>query len=814
MGEELATGSGPFGLSVGNSGNTIVTANSGPGVPSYTVFERNKANRWEVRQVEVRSVDARAPAEVTEWRGVSLGVAVAANHSLYLAEGDSGRVSWFDSTDERRHVTDLNRQGYTDSFAGDLAYDPDNAVLYVADQANFRIAIIDTRSRQTLASVSVGRLPFAVALSPDRKQLYVANTGLFAYRAVPGADPAKPRQTALAFPAFGFPSAAALAGAPGTTQAGATVSVPGLGNPRDPAASSLMVLDVANPKAARVIASIPTGDPPGEEIAAGSGPAGIAAAADRVFVANSGQDSITVIDAHTNRAIGEIPLRIPGLESFRGIVPMGMAIHPGSGWLLVAEAGINAVGVVDPVNGKVLGHIPVAWFPTRVAVEGDTIFVANARGHGVGPSDWYASPKSLSIAQSQLYQGSLSMVHLPSREELARSTAVVMASNGFQSRSGDDVTARFPADIRHVVLIVKEGRSYDELMGDVASASNGSAMGASELARLGSRGYVDGRHQRLSFKDVSITPNHHAIARQWAFSDNFYADGDGAIDGHHWLAGVYPNAWFASSIAEAYGRSKEFRLSAAPGRLAFPGSAAWVEPEDLSSSGTLWDHLVRYGVSFAVFGEGPGASDPHLLANLPIPQALFTHLSHPYPGFDLAISDQARADVFLRELDQHYGGNGAELPAFLFLYLPNDFATQPRPEAGYPYGESFTADNDYALGRLVDRLSHSPWWRRMAIFVTEGSTRNSFDHIDAHRTILFCAGPWAKRNYVSHRNSSFPGLLKTIFGILHLPPLNLFDATAADLADCFTTTPDFKPYSVLDIDRRIFDAKPTQPLQK
>ena len=154
-----------------------------------------------------------------------------------------------------------------------------------------------------------------------------------------------------------------------------------------------------------------------------------------------------------------------------------------------------------------------------------------------------------------------------------------------------------------MVLIVKEGRSYDDVLGDIASASNGAALGAPELAHLGTSGFVDGRHVRMSLRDANVTPNQHAIARQWAFSDNFYADGDASIDGHHWLAGAYPNAWTESSVIAALGGLKEFRLGA-PGRLAFAGTASSVQPEDEPEAGTVWRHLARHGVSFYNFGEG------------------------------------------------------------------------------------------------------------------------------------------------------------------------------------------------------------------
>src|SRR5438876_2589579 len=152
-----------------------------------------------------------------------------------------------------------------------------------------------------------------------------------------------------------------------------------------------------------------------------------------------------------------------------------------------------------------------------------------------------------------------------------------------------------------------------------------------------------------------------------------------------------------------------------------------------------------------------------------------------------------------------YGEGKAPLPQLLFIHLPNDHMAKPRPADGYPYETSFVADNDYALGRIVEFLSHTPWWREMAIFITEDDAQGGRDHIDSHRTVLLGVGPYFKKNYVSHVNSSFPGLLKTVFRLLRLPPLNLFDASAADLSDCFTREPDFAAYRALPVDPRVFD---------
>jgi hypothetical protein len=196
-----------------------------------------------------------------------------------------------------------------------------------------------------------------------------------------------------------------------------------------------------------------------------------------------------------------------------------------------------------------------------------------------------------------------------------------------------------------------------------------------------------------------------------------------------------------------------------------------------------------------------------------MPDPLYRNTSREYPVFNLNIPDQYRASQFIAEVERKYVQGGEAFPRFVFLHLPADHMMKARPEDGYPYEASYVADNDLALGRIVEYLSKSPWWREMAIFVTEDDAQGGVDHVDSHRTVLLVASPYARKNYVSHVNSSFPGLLKTVFRLLGVPALNLFDAAASDLGDCFTSEPDFAPYQAIAPDTRLFDpAKAREPL--
>lgn len=483
-----------------------------------------------------------------------------------------------------------------------------------------------------------------------------------------------------------------------------------------PEAGSLAVVTLENPAAPRVRASIPTaGDP-----------SGVLASAGQVFVSNLRDDCVTVIDARTDTVTGEVPLRIPGLEQYRGVLPFGMAYDAGTGWLLVAEAGINAAGVIDVRRKQVVGHLPAAWFPTRVLISDGSVYVSNARGHGSGPYARRGVPERF---VDLLHRGSVSIFPMPDLAAVQKATAIVMEANGFRPRAAEPPA--LPPEGRYVVLISKRNRSFDEVLGDIEKTPNGPVAALPTLARFGRKGYADGLRVRLSLEDVNVTPNHHGIAERWSFSDNFYADP--AVEG------LFPAVWRES----------------------------WLE------SGAR--HLERQGITVRKFEEGEETSD------------------------------QVRATHFIQEIEAKYRRGGDAFPRFMRVFLPNDRMGKPQP--GFPYEASYVSDNDYALGRIVEYLSHSPWWRQMTVFVAEDAVQGGYDHIDVHRAPLLVAGPYVRRNYVSHVNASFPALLKTIFRLLGAPPMKLQDAAASSLSDCFNSEPDYAPYDVRRVDSRLFDPR-------
>ncbi|TAE53329.1 MAG: hypothetical protein EAZ89_07535, partial [Bacteroidetes bacterium] len=611
-----------------------------------------------------------------------------------------------------------------------------------------------------------------------------------------------------------------------------SVDVPGLGDPNVPESFSVWAVDLSSPQA-QVTSKIKTGFLVGEQIegipaVGGASPNSVVATDRYVFVSNGNNDCISVLDIKNGKLLQNIPLSPdPRLGHWRGVIPFGLTLSPDKKRLFVAESGINAVGVIDAEQLKVLGHIPAGWFPSKLAAhpDGKHLIVANAKGYGSGPnggSSFQKGPEGSYVGH--LMKGSVSIMDIPSDEELKATTEQVLANNFVFSRPGD---ARFSwrkdnpiplypgekaSPIKYVVFISKENRTYDEVFGQLSKGKGDPA-----LARYGYGATFSNRKKTLTIDSCDVMVNHLALARRFSISDNFYVDSDHSADGHRWLASTYPNEWVETSVAAAYGDKRSMRPdSKAPGIWSFVGASGAVYPEDYNEHGSLWEHLDRNKKSFFNFGFGVELAGNYedstlkytgvrYLVNYPIQGPLWNYSSRKYPTYNTAIPDQFRVDMFEEEFNARWNGEGKEPPAVLTIILPNDHGSGERAHAGFPFRESYMMDNDLALGRVVEFLSHTPYWKNMAIFVTEDDAQDGVDHVDAHRSVMMVFSPYAKRDHISHVHYSFGSIFKTFWNILGIPYLNQYDAGASDLADFFTATPDFTPYNALPVDARVFD---------
>jgi len=829
LGRHVKVAPHPYGLALSPDGKTLVTANSGTHPFSASIITELDSTEPQVAQIPPGFKPADADPD-----SVFMGVAVGPdNRTLYLSEGNNGRIGIFDLVTHRRLYSvsiDSAFQGktYANSLTASAQLSPDGRRLYVLDLAHFRLVVLDTDSKDVVSSIPVGRMPFGLALSPDGKFAYVSNVGMFNYTLVPGYDANRIKETGLDFPPFGFPSKEAAEGA--TVEGKA---IPGLGDPNVPESNSLWVIDAADPAEAKVVAKVKTGVQVGDKSVGGSSPGAVVAGHDRVFVSNATQDSITILDAHSNQVEKTVLLEpADAVKGLRGVLPFGMALSADEKRLYVACAGINAVAVLDTGSGKVLGYLPAAWFPARLAVspDGKTLYVANAKGFGAGPNggpNFHAGPEGTYIGD--ITHGFVSIVSIPDEGQFKQTTAQVLKNNGFVTaapapRRRADFPVPPPAQpstkIHHVVFVVRENRTYDEVLGDV-KIEGATVEGEPSLARWGESARVRDKEEPVVVEKASVTPNAHALVHRFAFSDNFYVDSDVSVDGHHWLVGNYPNEVLETEWPASYGRELSYVADPdAPGRISLEcGNPC---PETFLEAGSLWEHLARHHITFRNYGEGvsfPGneggeglmPTGMRVATNMPMPEVLFENTSRDYATFNTSISDQYRFGQFQREFQVRFASGKEPLPQFLYIWLPNDHTAKPRPEDGYHYRASYVADNDLALGKLVELFSHSPFWKDMAIFVTEDDAQNGWDHVDAHRSILMMISPYA-RHGVSHVHTSMASIIKSFDLIFGLPYLNQYDAAATDLSDLFTDKPDFTPFEALPSDAQIFDpAKVKEP---
>ena len=469
-------------------------------------------------------------------------------------------------------------------------------MIYAVDQSNFRLLVVDVAAQKVINSVPVGRYPFGITLSPDGTRAYVANVGMYEYSFMRNTSG---RMAKLHFPPFGVPSKEAEEGVVVEEEEdGEEVHVPGLGDPNDPRAMSVWTLDLSVRGGETVIGKTKTGHLVGEKLeeipaVGGSSPNSLAATEEFVLVSNGSNDSITVIDARTGQRVKDIDLDFhPAAARLRGMIPFGLALSPDRERLYVAEAGINAVGVIAVKEGRVLGHIPTAWFPSKLAVspDGTRLYVACAKGIGSGPNDGPNHVPGDPTGIGDLMRGYVVIMDVPaSQEELDELTAKTVANNVDLYPAGQDARGAgnpvppardaWESPIKHVIYVTKENRTYDEVFGAWSTG-----RGDADVCRLGKPIDVSTKDGSKTVKGVVLMPNHLALAKRFAMSDNYYCDSDHSVDGHRWLVGVYPNEFMECRIGEnAKGNG--------PGNHAFIGSSGAIYPEDYNEGGAIWEHF-------------------------------------------------------------------------------------------------------------------------------------------------------------------------------------------------------------------------------
>lgn len=532
-------------------------------------------------------------------------------------------------------------------------------------------------------------------------------------------------------------------------------------------ADKLAIYDV---KGQKISSEILTESHPNEIIQNKSG--------DYLFVANANDNSVSVIETKTGRVIEVISTAMYPTK-LTGSTTNGLALSEDEKTLYVANADNNCLAVFNVSNpGKSTskGFIPTGWYPTNVRVAGKKIFVSNGKGFSSmanpdGPQPIKKTDDSgvhLGISAQKevqyigsLFKGTLSIIDSPTDSQLELFSKQVYANTPFNKQveviSKGSANNPIPnvqggkSPIKYVFYVIKENRTYDQIFGDIKKGNGDST---------------------LCIFPEKVTPNHHALANEFVLLDNFYVDAEVSADGHNWSMAAYATDYTEKTWPTSYGSRG--------GTYDYEGSRKIAYPRD----GYIWDYAKRAGISYRSYGEFVTKDGPTI-------NSLIGHTATKYPGYNLDIKDVDRISAFKADFDSLLSINS--VAQFNTIRLGNDHTSGQR--IGKPTPTAYLADNDLALGLLVEHISNSSIWNESAIFVLEDDAQNGPDHVDAHRSPAFVISPYVKRNSVNSSMYSTSGMLRTMELILGLPPMSQYDAAAVPLSDCFTNTPDFKPYT-------------------
>jgi YVTN family beta-propeller protein len=615
-----------------------------------------------------------------------------------------------------------------------LTLNADGSRLYVALNLTHEVAVIDTASRAIVRRVQVGIYPYTAVISADGSKVYVTNWG----GKVPGPTD---------FTDGNFPVVV-------DRRTGIPVS------------GTVSVLNTANNT---IVNTIEVGlHPTGMALSPSGG---------RLFVTNANSDTVSVIDTASDTLVKTLQVGDsgPNRTPLLGSSPNAVTVSPNGRTLFVANAAENAVAIVDADargDNPVRGLIPTGWYPTAVAIDasGEQLYVASGYGFGsIAPTP----PGEVRRNNRSLPPGADDDRGDDGKGDRGRSEDGRRGATDNRGHDTDDEGGPIPINIgqrspiKHVFYIIKENRTYDQVLGDLPQGN-----GDPTLVEFGR----------------NVSPNHHALAEQFVLLDNYYGPGDQSALGHRWCLQAFPSDW-----VHKYGNARNNQ-----------------SPMLLGPTDAIYDQAKARGLTVRAYGErGANTITPANAtwtdvyndwkfgtSNVTIAaRAIIVGLRdvyHPkYPAAESRVPDQYRADIFLKEFAE-FEKNG-NLPSLVLLLLYDDHTEGTSP--GFPTPRAAVADNDLALGRIVDRISHSRYWKESAIFVTEDDSQDGLDHVDGHRTVGFAISPYVKHGRVDSNFYSIVNMYRTIEQILGLSPLNRFDNAGAPMSSAFTAKPDFTPYT-------------------
>ncbi len=604
---------------------------------------------------------------------------------------------------------------------GGMCLTRDGARLFVAAANRNSVVAIDLVRFERLREYPAGTLPFEPRLSDDEKTLVVSNWGGRLPR--PEDSTAKSQNLSIV-----------------VDQKGA------------PASGTVSLIDVASGGS--------------RSVDVGIHPTAVLMRGRLAYVANAMSDSVSEIDVDKGNVVRTFLLR-QGTTRLLGSMPNALAASGST--LYVADGGDNAVAEINLADGRVRGFRPAGYFPVALAFADETTLLAlNTKGNG---SVQKTSRGRAGNAHD--FQGTVSVIDLSA--DLARETEKVARGNRWGERRERPDLKVYQGAIKHVLYIIKENRTYDDVFGDIPGAN-----GDPSLCSLGE----------------TVMPNHRKLAREFTLFDNTYVSGTNSADGHAWSTQAFANDYLEHFYV-GYSRS-------------YPDDGD--DPMAYSNAGALWDAAIAKGKRLRVWGEfcdeklakidpkpkdwfevwadrKAGGGKFTFTADTTVPN-LKPHINREYQYWPLLMSDQHRADIFLKEYEQF--SRADRVPDLMVMSLPCDHGEGTNP--AYPTPRAMMADNDLALGRIVEAVSMSPQWKETCILVIEDDAQSGPDHVDGHRTVALAISPFTRRNFVDSSFYTTTSVIRSIELMLGLPAMNRFDAMADPLTACFSDTADLTPY--------------------
>lgn len=654
------------------------------------------------------------------------GLAWSPDGKRLVASTDKGHLQVFTWENDKLTASariDLRPAGEKlNPVPGGMVFTKDGQRLYVTTANRNAVAEVDLAKGERTRELPAQQLPFEARLTDDGKRLVVSN----------------------------------WAGRP-----------PRPGDPINKSLNLDVVVDARGVLASGSLSIIDLETGATRHVEVGLHPTGLAISGKMAYVANAMSDTISEVDLDQARVARVLPLRFEG-QRLIGAMPNALEVR--GRVLHAADGGDNALAEIDLDSGQVRGYRPAGYFPTAIqlAADGRTAFVLNTKGNG--SVNRTAQGKA---GNAHDFQGTVSVVDLTA--DLAAATETVARNNRWKSRPSKPNVKVYDGAIKHVIYIIKENRTYDEVFGDLPQGN-----GDPKLCSLGE----------------TVMPNHRKLAREFTLFDNGHVSGTNSADGHAWSTQALANEYLEHFYV-GYSRT-------------YPDDGN--DAMALSSGGALWDAALAKGKTLRVYGE---FCDDELNQVIPKPNDWFEvwedrakktgkfsfraftrvpslkpHINPEYLYWPLWQSDQQRADIFLREYEQ-FVKNG-DMPNLMILSLPCDHGEGLNPK--YPTPRAMMADNDLALGRIVEAVSHGPQWKETCIFVIEDDAQSGPDHVDGHRTVFLAISPYTRRAYVDSTFHTTTSMIRSIELMLGLDPMNRFDAMADPLAACFTDTPDLTPY--------------------